>query len=220
MENILILGAGGHAKVIVDIVEEAGKYNLVGILDQNFAEKEPLLGYPLLGKEEDLPKLIKEHAIRGIIIAIGDNFIRSEVAKGIKENYPELSFPSAIHPKTIIAKDVKIGEGTVIMAGVSINPGSTIGSFCILNTNAIFDHDSSMGDFSSLAPGVTVGGDCQVGSHSAIGIGSTILHGIKVGEHSVIGAASLVNKRISPYTVAYGLPAKEIRTRKIGEKYL
>ncbi len=220
MENILILGAGGHAKVIVDIVEEAGKYNLVGVIDQNFAEKELLLGYPLLGKEEDLPKLMQEHAVRGIVIAIGDNFIRSKAAKRIKENYPELSFPTAIHPQTLIARDVKIGEGTIIMAGVSVNPGSTIGSFCILNTNAILDHDSSMGDFSSLAPGVTVGGDCKIGNHSAIGIGATLLHGIQIGEHSVIGAASLVNKKISPYTVAYGLPAEEIRSRTKGEKYL
>ena len=220
MENILILGAGGHAKVIVDIVDLEGKYNLVGIIDQNLAEKKPLLGYPLLGKEEDLPKLIKEHAIKGIIIAIGDNFIRSKAATRIKENYPKLSFPSFIHPKTAIAKDTKVGEGTVIMAGVSVNPGSTLGNFCILNTNSILDHDSSMGDFSSLAPGVTVGGDCIIGSYSAIGIGATILHGIQIGEHSVIGAAALVNKRIPPYTVAYGLPAKEIRARKKGEKYL
>jgi sugar O-acyltransferase (sialic acid O-acetyltransferase NeuD family) len=220
MDNILILGAGGHAKVIVDIVELEGKYNLIGIIDQNLAEKKPLLGYPLLGKEEDLPKLIKEYAIKGIIIAIGDNFIRSKAAARLKENYPELSFPYAIHPKTIIARDVKIGEGTVIMAGVSVNPGSTIGSFCILNTNSILDHDSSMGNFSSLAPGVTVGGDCKIGNYSAIGIGATLLHGIQIGEHSVIGAASLVSKAIPSYTVAYGLPAKEIRKRKKGEKYL
>ena len=220
MENILILGAGGHAKVIVDIVELQSKYNLVGIIDQNLAEKEPLLGYLLLGKEEDLAKLIKEHTIRGIIIAIGDNFIRSKAAARLKENYPELSFPSTIHPKTVIARDVKIEEGAVIMAGVSVNPGSTLGNFCILNTNAILDHDSSMGDFSSLAPGVTVGGDCKIGSYSAIGIGATLLHGIQVGEHSVIGAASLVNKAIPSYTVAYGLPAKEIRKRQKGEKYL
>lgn len=220
MENILILGAGGHAKVIVDIVDLQGKYNLVGIIDQNLAEKKPLLGYPLLGKEEDLPKLIKEHAIKGIIIAIGDNFIRSKAATRIKEKYPELSFSTAIHPKTIIARDVEVGEGTVIMAGVSVNPGSTLGIFCILNTNSILDHDSSMGDFSSLAPGVTVGGDCIIGGYSAIGIGATILHGIQIGEHSVIGAAALVNKRIPPYTVAHGLPAKEIRARKKGEKYL
>ncbi|MBT3315396.1 MAG: acetyltransferase [Anaerolineae bacterium] len=220
MENILILGAGGHAKVIVDIVEQEGKYNLVGIIDQNLAEKEPLLSYPLLGKEEDLPKLIKEHAIKGIIIAIGDNFIRSKAANRLNESYSGLSFPTTIHPKTAIAKDVKISEGTVIMAGVSVNPGSTLGNFCILNTNSILDHDSSLGDFSSLAPGVTVGGDCNIGNYSAIGIGATLLHGIKIGEHSVIGAASLVSKEIPPNTIAYGLPAKEIRTRKKGEKYL
>ncbi|MCP4139323.1 MAG: acetyltransferase [Chloroflexi bacterium] len=220
MENILILGAGGHAKVIVDIIELEAKYNVVGILDQDPKIIEPILGYPLLGKEENLPKLIKEYAIKGIIIAIGDNFIRSRAAARIKENYPELSFPSAVHPKTIIARDVKIGEGTVIMAGVSVNAGSVLGDFCILNTNSILDHDSSLGNFSSLAPGVTVGGDCQIGNHSAVGIGATLLHGIKIGEHSVIGAASLVNKSIPPYTVAYGLPAKEIRKRKKGEKYL
>ena len=220
MDNIIIIGASGHAKVIVDIIQEEGKYHIIGLLDQNIPVNERVLGYQVLGKEEDLPNLIKKHALKGIFLAIGDNFIRSKAATRIRETYPELPFIRAIHPNTSIAKDVSIGEGTVIMAGVSINPSTSIGSFCILNTNASLDHDSSMGDFSSLAPGVITGGDCEIGAYSAIGIGAIILHKIHIGEHTVIGAASLVNKPTESFVVAYGIPARVIRNRKAGDKYL
>ncbi|MBT3189303.1 MAG: acetyltransferase [Anaerolineae bacterium] len=219
MENIIVIGAGGHAKVSVDILQLEGKNNLVGVLAEDDKVQE-VLGYPLLGSEKDLPALVKKHALKGIVIAVGDNFTRATVTARIKENFSKLKILSALHPKAIIARDVKIGEGTVVMAGVSVNTGSALGRGCILNTNVSLDHDTSMGDFSSLAPGVIVGGDCTIGTHAAIGIGATILHGIQIGEHSVVGAASLVNKAIPPFTVAYGIPTKEIRKRKKGERYL
>ena len=220
MENTLIIGSGGHAKVIIDIVEKEGKYNIVGLLNAHPKLGKKILGYDVLGKDTDLPKFAEIHAIKGIIIAVGDNFTRSKVVTYAKENCVELSFFSAIHPQTAIAPDVKIGQGTVIMAGVSVNATSSIGDFCILNTNSSLDHDSLMGDFSSLAPGVTVGGECQIGKYSAINIGAILLPRIKIGAHSVIGAGSLINKPVTSFSVVYGSPAKKIREREMGEKYL
>ena len=220
MENIVIIGSGGHAKVIIDIVEKAGLYHIVGLLNKSPKKNKKILGYDLLGKEEDLPKFVKTHAIKGIIIAVGDNFTREKVVEIAKEKCPEIVFFSAIHPNASIAPDVSIGQGTVIMAGVSINATSSIGEFCILNTNSSLDHDSQMADFSSLAPGVTVGGECQIGAYSAINIGATLVPRITIGKHSVIGAGSLVNKPVGSFKVVYGSPAKKIRERKEGEKYL
>ncbi len=220
MDNIVIIGSSGHAKVIIDIVRQEGKFNIVGLLDSFRKVGEQTLGYPILGKEEDLPHLINAHALKGAIIAIGDNFIRSKVANRIQEISPNLSFVSAVHPSASIATEVTIGEGTVIMAGVSINPCSLIGRFCILNTNCSLDHDSMLADFASLAPGATTGGNCRIGQYSAISIRAVLIHGINIGEHTVVGAGSIVMKSIDSFVVAYGTPAKVIRTRKPGDKYL
>jgi acetyltransferase-like isoleucine patch superfamily enzyme len=106
------------------------------------------------------------------------------------------------------------------MAGVSINACSSVGRFCILNTNSSLDHDSILEDFASLAPGATTGGNCRVGQFSAVSIGAVLIHGIHVGEHTVIGAGSLVMKSIESFVVAYGTPARAIRNREQGDKYL
>lgn len=220
MSNIVIVGASGHAKVIIDIVQKQGKYNLVGLLDRVVDVGTKTMGYPVLGKEADLPALITEHDLSGVIIAIGDNFIRSKVAAQLKEMAPDIDFVSAIHPTASIASDVTIGEGTVIMAGAVVNSVSAVGRFCILNTNSSLDHDSVMGDFASLAPGVVTGGNSRIGEYSALGIGTIMSHGLEIGEHTVTGAGSIVISSIESYVVAYGNPAAVIRTREKGEKYL
>ena len=220
MDNIIIIGSSGHAKVIIDIVQQEGIYHIAGLLDQYRRVDEQTLGYQILGKEEDLPELIKIHSLKGAIVAIGDNFTRSKVATRVREICPDLPFVRAIHPKASIATDVSIGEGTVIMAGVSINPSSSVGRFCILNTNSSLDHDSTMEDFASLAPGARTGGNCGIGEYSAISIGAVLIQGVHIGEHSVIGAASLVMKPVESFAVAYGRPAKAIRSRQPGDKYM
>jgi sugar O-acyltransferase (sialic acid O-acetyltransferase NeuD family) len=220
MDNIVIIGSSGHAKVIIDIVQREGKYNIVGLLDRYRKIDEQTLGYRVLGTEEDLPVLMNVHSLKGAIVAIGDNFIRSKEAARVREILPELPFVCAIHPRASIATDVSIGEGTVIMAGACINPCSSVGRFCILNTNSSLDHDSTMDDFASLAPGVTTGSNCRIGAYSAISIGAVLIHGVHIGEQSVIGAASLVTKPIESFVVAYGTPARAIRKRQPGDKYL
>lgn len=220
MDNIVIIGSSGHAKVIIDIVQKEGKFNIVGLVDPYRAVGEQTLEYSILGKEEDLPELMNDHSLKGVIVAIGDNFIRSKVAAEVKELCPALAFVSTIHPATSIAADVRIGEGSVIMAGATVNSCSSVGRFCILNTNSSFDHDSRMEDFASLAPNVTTGGNCHIDEYSAIGIGAVLTHGIDIGEHTVIGAGSLVMHSIESFVVAYGSPARVVRNRQPGDKYL
>jgi len=219
MENIVIIGSSGHAKVIIDIVEQEGKYKIKGIIDPEKIRGEKVLGYSILGQKEELPQLMELHSIRGAIVAIGDNYMRSEEVKRLKKICPEILFVSTKHPKSSIAKNVTIAEGTVIMAGAIVNPSCSIGSFCIINTNASLDHDSQMKNYSSLAPGVATGGNCIIGNCTAISIGASLSHGISIGDHTVIGAGSTVLENISSYKIAYGIPAKIIRDRVQGEKY-
>lgn len=220
MENIVVIGSSGHAKVVLDILQLEEKFNVVGLLDRFRPVGAQALGYTILGSEEDLPQLIGAHALGGALIAIGDNFVRSAVAARINQLCPDLRFVTAVHPRAIIASDVAIGEGTVVMAGAAVNPGCQIGRFCILNTHCSLDHDSALGDFASLAPGTTTGGSCRIGVCTAIGIGATLRHGISVGEHSVIGAGALVLTPLGDFVLAYGAPAKVICSRNAGGKYL
>ena len=220
MQNIVIVGASGHARVIVDILEKESKYLIAGFVDSGRTVGERIIGYEVLGMETDIPHLAIIHKIAGFIIAIGDNNVRALVAEKILKILPHAQFISAIHPHSIIGKEVYIGAGSVVMAGAVINPCSTIGNFCIVNTKASLDHDSAMGDFSSLAPGVTTGGNCYIGEFSAIGIGATIKHGVTIGAHSVIGGAAMVMQDVQAFTVNYGVPSKKVRSRIQGEKYL
>ena len=220
MQSIVLIGCSGHAKVIIDIVEKQNQFKIAGFLDATKSIGESVLGYRVLGKDSDLPSLEKSAGISAGIIAIGDNFIRHNVAKQISEIAPKFAFISAIHPAALIAKDCKVGRGTVIMAGVVVNPSSTIGDFCILNTNASLDHDCVMEDFSSLAPRACTGGNVHIGKFSAISIGATLTHGIKIGDHSVIGAGAVVLEDIPAEVTAFGVPAKTVKKRPRGEPYL
>ena len=164
--------------------------------------------------------LLLSNQFYGGIVAIGDNFTRWQMYERIKSIAPEFKFISTIHPNAIIGRDISISEGSVIMAGVAIGPCSLINRFCILNTNSSLDHDSIMEDFSSLAPNVATGGNVTIGEFSAVCIGANISNGIRIGEHSVIGAGATVIDDIASYKVAYGIPAKVVRDRHPGDKYL
>ncbi|MBN2383772.1 acetyltransferase [bacterium] len=220
MDAIIIVGSSGHAKVIVDIIEQEGCYRIAGFLEKEQSKIIQSFGYQVLGQESNLPQLVQQYDLKGIIVAIGDNYIRSRVASQIETITPLLPFITAIHPRASIARNVTIAAGSVIMAGVSINPDCSIGKHCILNTNSSLDHDSVMCDFSSLGPGVTTGGNCIIGNHSAIGIGAVLSHNISIGQHTLVGAGSTVIGNVGDYCVAFGSPAKPIRSRRAGEKYL
>jgi sugar O-acyltransferase (sialic acid O-acetyltransferase NeuD family) len=216
MKDILIFGCGGHAKVITDIVEKQGKYNIAGFIDNYKTPGETFIGYKVLGSESDILKI----GIDAGIVALGDNWIRSKVVNNVLSINSQFEFVTAIHPFTSITRDVVIGNGTVIMAGSIINSNTKIGSHCIINTNSSVDHDNTICDFSSIAPGVTTGGNVNIGEFTAISLGAKIKHGITIGEHSVIGAGSVVLKNVDSNVVQYGAPAKYIRDRNKGDKYL
>jgi sugar O-acyltransferase, sialic acid O-acetyltransferase NeuD family len=220
VQNIVLVGSSGHAKVIIDIVEKQGCYRIAGLIDAFRAVGEATLGYRVLGGEADLDRLVSEHDLKGVIVAIGDNSVRANVAAKVADVCPQLPFVSAVHPAASIGKGTSIGPGTVVMAGAVINADCRVGRFCIVNTKASLDHDCIMEDFSSLAPGVTTGGNCRIGNHAAVSIGAVLRHGITIGEHSVVGAGSIVLKAVDAFSVAYGTPAKKVRDRQQGDKYL
>lgn len=219
-EKVLIFGASEHARCVIDIIEQVDQYQIIGIVDL-LKEKGSLCEtYKVLGDVDDLPGIIEKYDVHRGVIAIGDNYLRSVNASIIRKHSNSFEFVSAIHPSAIIGKKVTIGNGTVLMAGVIINNDSIIGENCYLSTKVSVGHDSVLGDFSSLGPGVTTGGRTVVGYCSTVGIGANIINGRSIGDHSVVGSGSLLTKDIGDFVVAYGVPAKFVRTRKIDDGYL
>lgn len=220
MKNIVIIGASGHGGMLLDCIEKEGRYHVMGFVDSFKVKGTQINGYEVLGSEEDLPRIIDTFNIKGAILAIGNNWTRKNLFRKIHDIAPHLSFVSTIHPSVLVGKGVKIGKGCAILPGVIVNANSTIGDFCILNTNSSLGHDGTMEDFSSMASGVCTGGDLVLGQFSAISLGANIIEKITIGEHSVIGAGSLVIKNVGSYSVVYGLPARFIRSRSVGDPYL
>ena len=217
---ILIFGAAGHAKVIIDLVEKEGSHEILGLIDSSKKKGDDLMGYKILGQESDLPDIMANHSIKGGVIAIGDNGLRKKVNDKILRACPDFNFLSFVHPSASMGKSAEVGIGSVILAGVIVNSDCRIGNHCILNTNSSLDHDSVMNNFSSLAPNSTVGGNVKIGEVSSIALGANIIQNITIGKHALIGAGSVVVEDIKDFSVNYGVPSKFIRNRKKDEKYI
>ena len=220
MENIVVFGASGLAKIVVDIIERSGAYRIVGLIDAAQGAGSSACGYPIIGQDADLPRLREVHAITAGVIAIGDNWQRARLARSVSGSVSNWRFASAVHPSVQVARGATIGAGTIIMAGAVINSDARLGAQCLICTGASIDHDNQIEDFVSLAPKAATGGNVRIGAFTAIGMGATIIHGINIGTHAVIGAGATVVGDVESYVVAYGSPAKVIRARKAGDAYL
>ena len=212
--KIVIFGAGGHAVSVANVAKSAG-FTISHFVDKNKSGGS-LLGISIIGDVSELNNL-SQYCCG---IAVGDNAVRQEIFNGLSMQHPGIHFPALVHSSAIISYFSNIGDGTVAMPHAVVGPNSNVGRFCILNTQSSIDHDCSMADYSSLAPGAVTGGNVSVGIRSAISIGAIVKHGLNIGDDSVIGANSYLDRDIPPNTVAYGTPAKAIRSRKIGDAYL
>jgi sugar O-acyltransferase (sialic acid O-acetyltransferase NeuD family) len=219
-ERVLVIGAGGHARSVLDVIRSEGRYHVVGLIDSMQPKGTPALGSQVLGQELDLPALCREHGTTLGIAAIGDNWQRRATMERLRALVPSFVFVSSIHPAATVAGDVTIGPGTVIMAGAVVVSGSRIGKGCIINTLASLDHDGAMVDYSSLAPGAVTGGRVHLGTCAAVGLGAKVVHNLRIGAHAVVGAGALVMEDIPPEVVAFGAPARVIRGRAVDDPYL
>lgn len=209
--RVLILGAGGHAQVVADILlrmRDAGAaITPIGYLDDNISlAGHTFLDLPILGRIDEASNIDHDAAI----VAIGHNTTRKRIYAALMAQNERLVI--ARHPRAIVAPDVLIGPGTVICAGVVVNPGSAIGANVILNTGCTIDHHNTIGDHAHIAPGVHLGGDVHIGSGTLVGIGATVIPQRSVGAWSAIGAGSVVTKNMADGVMAAGNPARVIRT--------
>lgn len=202
--GILVFGGGGHALVVIDAIERAGKWSVHGIVDPRFDLGERRAGYPIVEFNDAT-------GISRGVVAIGDNRIRRRLVSQILEICPGFEFVPVIHPDAIIAKDVKIGAGAMILAGSIINSGSQVGTHVIVNTGATLDHENNVGDYAFIGPGVTTAGRVYIAEGTLIGLGTQIIENLNIGKDSIIGAGSLVLKDQPDLSVCYGRPCATIR---------
>jgi sugar O-acyltransferase (sialic acid O-acetyltransferase NeuD family) len=224
MENvkkrILLFGGGNQVHYTIDIIEKENKYEIIGIIDSVHPIGTERYGYTVIGRQENLIPIINQYRIDAGLITIGDNWSRFKVYNSIIEQVPSFEFINAIHPSVIIGKNVEIGFGIVMMAGVIVNPLSKIGNFTFFATGCQVEHDCIIEDYASVSAGSVMGGYVTIGKYSAITLGVTILDRLKIGENSVIGSGSLVLKDVPDNVLAYGNPINKLRARAIGEKFL
>lgn len=211
--RVLIIGAGGHAQVIADVLlreqEQGVPIQPVGYLDDNPAlVGQSSLSLPVLGSIACLPVIDHD----AVVVAIGDNRTRARIFRSLRAQGEQVV--SVIHPAAVLTPDVRLGEGVMICAGAVVNTGTVIGDNVILNTGCTVDHHSRVEAHAHVAPGVHLGGNVHVSEGAFVGIGTAVIPGRSIGEWAVIGAGSSVIKDIPPFTTAVGVPAQVIKWRE------
>ena len=203
-KNLLIIGASGHGKVLADIAINMNVWSNILFIDEDENIKD-CLGFEVVGNSK---KVCSYKDNSDIIVAIGNWEIRKRLLEEyINQGY---SITSLIHPKAIIGKDVKIGKGTVVMAGAIINPSTTIGIGCIINTGATIDHDCVIEDHVHISPNASIAGTVKIGKQSWVGIGSIVSNNINITNNVQLGAGSVVVKDISESGLYVGVPVRRI----------
>lgn len=205
-KKVVIIGAGGHAKVIADIIEKSGD-EIVGFLDDNKEIGTTIINeYKVIGDLNNRFTMAVTKENLEFIIAIGDNKKREEISHS-----PNLKFYTAIHPSAQIGLDVRIEEGTVIMANSCINSSAKIGKHCIINTGAIIEHDNIIEDYVHISPNATLGGTVKIGESTHVGIGSIVKNNITICKNCTIGAGAVVVKNIEEEGIYVGVPARGMK---------
>lgn len=200
INNMLLYGANGHGKVIIDCLESQER-EIKGIFDDDLSRKD-LLGYKVFGKY-DADKFSEEE----IIISIGNNETRKKVSEIINHK-----FGNSQHKSATVAKNVQLGEGTVIFHKSIVQSAAKIGKHVIVNTGGLVDHDCEIGDFVHISPNATICGNVNIGEGTHIGAGAVIIPNINIGKWATIGAGSVIIKDISDYSVVVGNPGRKINT--------
>ena len=206
--KVFVFGASGHAKVVIDILERMQDIEIALVIDDAAKSRgQSICGHTIAGGRAEL--LAQRERVNAGIVTIGDNAARRDVAAWLTGQGFKLV--SAIHPAAILARDVTIGAGTVIMGGCVINTDAKIGANVIINTGATIDHDCVIGDGAHIAPGCHLCGGVHIGAGTFLGAGSTVVPSVHIGAAAIIGAGSAVLENIGDGIRAAGSPARPLR---------
>jgi len=207
MRDIVVLGGGGHARVLIGILKRDQQWTILGYTDNH--DRGRILGVEYLGEDSALAGVIASHRGCNALVGVG-HVTTTLIRKRLMEYGRDLGFvfPPVVSIHAIVGEAVSSGEGTVIMDGALINTGSTLGRCCIVNSHSTVEHDCTVGDHVHICPGAVLSGGVSVGNDVLIGAGSCIVHGVNICDKSVIGAGSVVVGDIAEPGVYAGNPAR------------
>jgi UDP-perosamine 4-acetyltransferase len=203
--KLILYGAGGHGKVVADLVEKLGAFKVAGFLDDSRTGE--FYGYPVLGRGEDAALLVKK-GVKLAIATVGNCLHRKRLHEALSRAGFELAV--AVHPSAVVARGAVLGPGTVIMPGTVVGPDVRIGQGCVVNTGAVIDHDCVLDDFVHVGPGASLSGEVRVGEGTLLGTGSSVRQGVSIGCWSMIGVGAAVVSDMPDRVVAVGVPAKVV----------
>jgi acetyltransferase EpsM len=200
MEKVIIIGGGGHAKVLIDCIESENKFEIFSVWDDN-PDLHQILTYKVKRREDvNLYPSVK------FILAIGNNRTREKIVKELSAEYF-----TTVHPTAVISKYAIVGKGTVIFAGAIVNAGAVIGDHCIINTGAIIEHDCVIEDYVHISPNAALSGGVKIGTATHVGIGANVIQNVTIGSNVNIGSGAVVISDVPDNCTAVGIPAKPIK---------
>jgi UDP-perosamine 4-acetyltransferase len=203
-EAVVIIGTGGHAKVVIELVRAEQKYQIMGCT--GLGETGFVLGdVPILGTDSVLPGMLA-NSTKKAFVAIGDNHLRQRLLAQVSEM--GFALINAISPNAVVSPTAKLGRGIAIMAGAIINASTQIDDGAIINTNASIDHDCRIGSGAHIGPGSVLAGNVKIGSETFLGLGTCVIPGIRIGSRTVVGAGSVVVRDLPDGVTAMGVPAR------------
>jgi len=206
MNQLLILGAGGHGKVIAEIAEALGRWQKITFLDDRHAILDGTMRWPVIGGVRHANRFVLDYS--HAVVAVGDSTMRLGWLNMLISHGFEV--PSLVHPAAWVSPSADLGAGTVVMANATVQADSSVGLGCIINTGASVDHDCRLADGVHVCPGVNLGGNVHVGVESWLGIGCSVIQGIRIGGRVTVGAGAAVINDTSDCLTVVGVPARGI----------
>ncbi|WP_310603772.1 acetyltransferase [Anaerosporobacter sp.] len=205
MNKVIILGASGHARSVLDIIRQNNEYEICGLIAGQ--EETGFWGIPVIGQDSDLQRIYEE-GIRYAFVAIGNNVVRKKLSNKLKDIGYELI--NVISKYAVISAHAKLETGIVVMPGAVINAEAHIGEGCIINTNTSIDHDDIIGQYSHIAPGSSISGSTKIGCGCFLGTGTNVIDSIVIEDEVTVGAGSVVIRNIPKGAKVVGVPAHQI----------
>jgi sugar O-acyltransferase (sialic acid O-acetyltransferase NeuD family) len=206
--DLIVLGAGDHAKIVIATIEAQAEYAILGLIDDNKGKHgTKWYGHPVLGGVERLPELKAQGTIHAVV-AVGDNLARAKLAEEAVQ--AGLRLATVIHPRAIIIEGAVIGEGSVILADAHIGADCSLGINVLISVRGLVAHDCIVGDHCQVGPGAMLAGHVRLGDHSLIGMGASVLPGVSVGKNSIVGANAAVLDDVPESQTVVGVPARSI----------